>query len=71
MTVMTDASSAPAHYTKAFQLPEGARPTHDSHLPAVTVDGKATMVVVQADGWVLADPTVGTISLDSISFTVD
>ena len=39
--------------------------------PGAIQSGVATTVLVQADGWVLADPAIGEISLDGISYTVD
>jgi hypothetical protein len=54
----------------AFTLPEGIRPLSDSHFQVDT--GRGTSVVtVQADGSVLADPNDGWISLDRINFPVD
>lgn len=58
-------------FEKVFRLPEGFRPTHDSRFPAVGGHGNSTTVIVQADGWVWADPKDSPISLDSITFTVD
>jgi hypothetical protein len=40
-------------------------------VPAIGKDGATVTILIQADGWVLADPKDLPISLDGISFTVD
>lgn len=58
-------------FTKVFQLPEGFRPQRDTYSPAIGSDGEMTTVIIQTDGWVIADPSDSPISLDGIAFTVD
>jgi hypothetical protein len=50
------------------QLPVEARPRETCQVLATGRDGKPVTVIIQADGWVLADPRDSPISLDGIAY---
>lgn len=49
-------------------LPYGYRPTKEEHFILGDVDGNRTVITVAPDGRVIAEPGVGTMSLDGIIF---
>lgn len=59
------------HRERAFQLPVEARPRHTCQVLATGKDGTPVTVIIQADGWVVADPRDSPISLDGIAFNRD